>query len=44
MPAYPNIEAYYEAIQQLIEYGGSDSESEHQARLPELPGRILRRP
>ena len=26
MPAYPNIEAYYEAIQQLIEYGGSDSE------------------
>ena len=27
MPAYPNIEAYYEAIQQLIEYGGSDSES-----------------
>ena len=27
MPAYPNIEAYYEAIQQLIDYGGSDSES-----------------
>ena len=26
MPDYPNIEAYYEAIQQLIEYGGSDSE------------------
>ena len=26
MPAYPNIEAYYTAIQQLIEYGGSDSE------------------
>ena len=26
MPAYPNIEAYYQSLQQLIEYGGSDSE------------------
>ena len=26
MPSYPHIEAYYAAIQQLIEYGGSDSE------------------
>ena len=26
MPAYPHIEHYYEAKQQLIDYGGSDSE------------------
>ena len=26
MPAYPNIETYYQSLQQLIEYGGSDSE------------------
>ena len=26
MPAHPHIETYYEAIRQLIDYGGSDSE------------------
>ena len=26
MPAYPHIEHYYTAKQELIDYGGSDSE------------------